>query len=198
MRHFITNKNIIDPAVENNIQKNFPNGLDFCYTDPPWGSGNLKYWKTINKKATNLDSDLIDQFQLEDRVVDLITKYVNNYAFIVYGVHQAKSIIEKLQSKANVKDVQYYEKTYANNLKNCIICVTLNDNEILDFSDLQKTKGLKSLKIICEMFKDKYKNVLELFVGIGYYLKVLDKYGFVVAGNELNSSRLSKALNKIK
>lgn len=198
MKHFITNKNIIDPEVETNIIRNFPTGIDFCYTDPPWGTGNLKYWKTINKKMTNNDNDLIDQNQLEDRVVDLITRFVNNYAFIVYGVHQAESIIKKLKEKKNVNDIQYYEKTYASNQKNCIICITLNNNKIIDFSHLQETKGLKSLKIICKMFKDKYKSVLELFVGIGYYLKVLDNYNFTVVGNELNANRLSKAIKKIK
>ena len=41
MKHKITNGNINHERVENNIISNFPNGLDFCYTDPPWG--NLKY-----------------------------------------------------------------------------------------------------------------------------------------------------------
>ena len=48
------------------------------------------------------------------------------------------------------------------------------------------------------MFKEKYNNVLELFVGIGYYLKILDSYDFTVAGNELNQARLLKALGKVK
>jgi len=41
MKHKITNGNINHERVENNIITNFPNRLDFCYTDPPWG--NLKY-----------------------------------------------------------------------------------------------------------------------------------------------------------
>jgi len=198
MKHFITQGNITDALVEDNIKNNFPNGIDFCYTDPPWGNGNLKYWKTINKKMTSNDSSLISQDELEDKIVDLITANVNNYCFIVYGVREAESLMAKFKQKQNVTDIQYYEKTYANNQKNCIICVTLNKADLMDFSFLQNTKGLKSLSLICEMFKDKYKTVLELFVGIGYYLKVLDKHGFTVVGNELNASRLEKALSKVR
>jgi len=198
MKHFITQGNITNKRVEENIKKNFPNGIDFCYTDPPWGNGNLKYWKTINKKATNFNSDLITQNELEIKIVNLITENVINYAFIIYGVSVANSLIKKFKNNPKVKDVQYYEKKYANNFKNCTICVTLNEAPIIDFSFLKDTKGLQSLKLICEKFKDKYKSVLELFIGIGYYLKVLHKYNFVVVGNELNNARLNKAISKIE
>ena len=200
MRHKITQGNITDLQINKNIEANYPNGIDFCYTDPPWGSGNLKWWKTLNKKATNVDAELIDQEILEERIVELITTYVNNYAFIVYGVHQAESIIHKLKQKSNVKDIQYYEKTYQSTkaMVNCVICVTLNDASIKDFSVLEGLKGLKGLRYVCELFKDEYESVLELFVGIGHYLKIFHKYNFNVIGNELNSSRLDKAISKIK
>jgi len=201
MRHKIIQSNINDTDIDQHIQQHYPTGVDFCYTDPPWGSGNLKYWKTMNKKMTNRDIDLIDQTQLEDRVVHLITSYVRNYAFIVYGVHQAQSLIDKLKSKSNVTDVQYYEKTYNSGNKpmlNCVICVTLNNAPIKDFSALENLHGLKGLHYVCDLFKDQFKTVLEMFVGIGYYLKILDKYGYDVIGNELNNARLQKALNKVK
>jgi hypothetical protein len=199
--HLFTQGEINDVQVDKMLQKTYPNGIDICYTDPPWGTGNLKYWKTMNAKMTGADSGLINQFELEDRVVQLITSHVNNYAFIVYGVREAESIIAKLRENKKVKDVQYYEKTYPSGnrwLKNCVICVTLNDAPIIDFSVLENKKGLLGLKIVCEMFKDKYNTCLELFVGIGHYLKVLDEYGFVVVGNELNKKRLSTAISKIE
>ena len=52
MRHKITQGNIMSQNVDANISKHFPNGLDFCYTDPPWGTGNLNYWKTMNSEIS--------------------------------------------------------------------------------------------------------------------------------------------------
>lgn len=201
MKHKIIQSNIKDSTIDQHLSTHYPNGVDFCYTDPPWGSGNLKYWQTMNKKATMTEAELIDQEILEKRVVDVITKNVNNYAFIVYGVREANSLIDKFKSNDKVTDVQYYEKTYNSGnkpMKNCVICVTLNNAPRRDFSALENLHGLKGLHHVCNLFKNEYKTVLEMFVGIGYYLKVLDKYGFEVVGNELNKARLTKALSKVK
>lgn len=201
MKHKIIQSNIKDFAIDEHLENNYPNGVDFCYTDPPWGSGNLKYWKTINKKATMTDAELIDQHILEHRVVNVITNHVNNYAFIVYGVREADSLMSKFKNSDKVTDVQYYEKTYNSGskpTKNCVICVTLNNAPKRDFSALENLHGTKGLHYVCDMFKNDYQTVLEMFVGIGYYLKILDKYGYEVVGNELNKARLTKALSKVE
>lgn len=200
MRHVISNFNIKDPRVEQNIKANFPDKLDFCYTDPPWGSGNLNYWKTMNQKMTGANSDLINQIQLEEIFSRLIVENVKNYAFIVYGIREMDSAIAMFKKYPNVKNIQHYFKTYKSGnkmLKNVVICITLNDAPIVDWSGLENLPGLKGLEYVCNKFKDKYKTCLELFVGIGYYLNILDKYGFIVCGNELNAARLKKALSKI-
>ena len=197
-----TNGNINDPRVEQNIKKHYPNGLDFCYTDPPWGNGNLNYWQTMNNKNNDENmNDQITQEELENIVVNLITNNVNNYAFIVYGKREASSMMSKFKAKKNVKDIQYIKKKYrsgSNWLENCIIVVTLNNAEVKDWSILNGLNGIKSLQKVCEVFKGQYKSCLELFIGIGYYLKVLHKNGFDVVGNELSKARLSKALKKIQ
>jgi hypothetical protein len=201
MKHKITNENITSHLVEENIKRNYPNGVDICYTDPPWGNGNLSYWKTINKKMTSAESDLISQEEMEDRISYLITKYVKTYAFIVYGKREAESLTNKLKKYPNVKDVQYIKKRYQSGskwLENCVLCVTLNDAPVKSFQYLENQDGLKGLEIVCKEFQGVATSVLELFVGVGFYLKVLDKYGFEVVGNELNGARLSKALDKVK
>jgi hypothetical protein len=198
MKHVITNFNINDERVEQSLKNHFPEGLDFCYTDPPWG--NLKYWATLNKKMNNVTNEVLNQNQLEDRFIDLITKFTKNYAFIVYGKREAESAINKLKQKPNVKDVQMYYKRYKSGskfLENVVICVTLNDAMVQDWSDLGKQDGLAGLHTVCKRFTGKYTTCLELFVGVGYYLKVLDSYGYKVGGNELNKTRLHKALSKV-
>ncbi len=200
MKHFISNFNIKDKRVLSAIKSKFPGGLDFCYTDPPWGTGNIKYWATMNKRMTGSEADILDQETMEDLVVNIICGNVKNYAFIVYGKKQVNSLVRKFKAHPNVKDVQVYSKKYKSGsrwLENMVVCVTLNDASVMDFSFLENANGLKGLKLVCEKFKGKYKTCLELFVGIGHYLKVLDRSGFVVCGNELNKSRLKKALAKV-
>ena len=102
MKHFLTTGNISETNIDAVLKKNFPEGIDFCYTDPPWGNGNLKYWNTMLGKNTSQTTDQLDQENLEDRVVNLISEHVNNYAFIVYGIREAKSIMSKLREKSNV------------------------------------------------------------------------------------------------
>lgn len=195
MKHQISSLNIADPQLKKIIPI-----VDFCYTDPPWGEGNLKYWKTISDKVDGGLEKQVTQEQLENIIVEIISEKVSYYAFIIYGKKQAESIIKKFNEKKNIKKVQLINKKYKSGSKwneNCVICVTLNDAKIIDFSFLTNKNGIKGLLEVCELFKDKYKTVLELFVGIGHYLKILNKYQFIVIGNEVNKSRLKKALNKI-
>lgn len=201
-KHVFTQGNISAKNIDKAIKEHYPNGIDFCYTDPPWGTGNLNYWKTINKKMNDgLLIDQIDQQELEERIVPLICNNVNNYAFIVYGVREAQSIMDKFKANPKVIDVQYIEKKYKSGnkwMKNCVIAITFKGSVVHDFTALLSNEnGIKGLVKVCELLKGDNKSVLELFVGIGYYLKVLDKYGFNVIGNELNLSRLQKAIGKI-
>ena len=200
--HVLTHGNIKDSQLDAAIKENYPNGIDFCYTDPPWGNSNLKYWETMNKKMNGQSTDQIDQLLLENRVVRLICDNVREYAFIVYGVHQAESLMNIIKEQKEVTDVQYIEKKYKSGnkwLKNCVIAVTLNDSPIENWAyTLADQDGLAGLEVICKLFQYRYRSVLDPFVGQGFYLEILHKYGFNVIGNELNQARLDKAVIRIK
>jgi hypothetical protein len=198
--HSFTNLNIIDPRIDLNLKEKYPNGIDLCYTDPPWGNGNLSYWKTINKKMTGSDSDLISQEELEDRIVQLICGNVKKYAFIIYGVREAESLMKKFKGNNRVSNIQYIEKKYKSGskwLKNCLIVITFSGNDVLDFSNLKDSDGISCLKYVLGYFKNSSKSILELFIGVGFYLKYFDSYGYDVIGNELNLGRLTTAVSKI-
>tara|TARA_R110002167_G_scaffold344426_1_gene553904 strand:- start:1629 stop:2231 length:603 start_codon:yes stop_codon:yes gene_type:complete len=199
MRHKLTQGNIAGSQLQS-LLDTLPNA-HFCYTDPPWGTGNLKYWKTINKRMTGEEANQIDQQELEHIVVDCITKNVESYAFVVYGIKQADSIMKKFRAKPNVSDIQYIEKKYAagsKSLSNCVIAITLNEAPIINWvSKLTNQNGIKGLDVVCEEFKGKHSICLDMFIGVGAYLKCLDKNGFTVYGNELNRARLEKAIGKV-
>jgi hypothetical protein len=199
--HVLTQGNINDNQLDIAIAQNYPNGIDFCYTDPPWGNGNLKYWDTMNKKMNQVETDQIDQERLENRCVELICKNVKHYAFIVYGVREAESLMLKLKAQPNVTDIQYIEKKYRSGakwLKNCVIAVTLNSAPKENWTGLLTNQdGRAGLHVVAKMFKGKYQSVMDCFIGQGFYLETFNEYGFDVIGNELNQARLTKAISRI-
>lgn len=201
MRHVLTQGNITGGQLIAALKENYPQGVDFCYTDPPWGDGNLRYWATINKKMTASAVNQIDQPELEKETARLISDHVKHYAFVVYGVNQAESLMAVLRSKNNVVDVQYISKKYRSGskwLENCVIPVTLNDAPIIDWRPVLENKnGMAGLKAVCEMFKGRYTSCLDAFIGQGFYLETLHKYGFAVVGNELNAARVEKAKSRV-
>ncbi len=201
MRNRLTHGNIKDRQLDNVLEKYYPDGVDICYTDPPWGNSNLNYWKTMNKKKNGVDTNQLTQEQLESRIVGMIIKHVKKYAFIVYGVKQAESLKNKFLAYENVIGVQIISKKYQSGskwLENVVIVVILNNEKLIDWEPLLKDQnGLKGLEVVCKFFKGKIQTVLEMFIGVGYYLKVLDKYGYEVVGNELSKARLLQAIKKI-
>jgi len=201
--HILTQGNISNNQLDLAIAQNYPNGIDFCYTDPPWGNGNLKFWDTVNKKMNNVEIVQIDQEALENRVVQLICTNVKNYAFIVYGVREAKSLMQKLRLQPKVVDIQYIEKKYKSGakwLKNCVIAVTLSNNVPKEdwVTLLTNKNGRDGLRVVLDKFKGKYQSCLDAFIGQGFYLETLHEYGFHVIGNELNALRLEKAISRLK
>lgn len=200
--HVLTQGDITGRQLDHALAEHFPGGVDFCYTDPPWGSGNLKYWATMNEKMTGTVRDALEQQELEKRVVDLICTHVNHHAFIVYGVREAESIMALLRANKRVADVQYIEKRYRGGdgwLKNCVIAVNFVGSEPVDWVPiLTGQDGLAGLRVICDKFKGRFTTCLDVFIGIGYYLSTLDACGFRVVGNELNAARLSKAIGKVE
>jgi hypothetical protein len=199
-RHRITQGNIAGGQLQRMLAS-LPMA-DFAYTDPPWGTGNLRYWDTMNKKATGDEIAQIDQHELEGIVCDTICRYVRHYAFIVYGKREADSLASMFFQRPNVSAVQIIPKQYRSGSKwmdNVVIAVTLNDAPERDWLPVLKDKnGMDGLKVICNEFAGKYQYALDMFIGIGYYLKALDRAGFTVYGNELNRARLEKASGRIR
>lgn len=64
------------------------NLVDFVYSDPPWGEGNLKYWQTMNLKMNpgTLRRD-VSLSSFLDRIFDVYLRYTKENAliFIEYG-----------------------------------------------------------------------------------------------------------------
>ena len=58
---------------------------EIFYSDPPWGSGNLKYWQTINSRMTGAEKIDIEFNAFLERIFTLAYKYSNNLVFIEYG-----------------------------------------------------------------------------------------------------------------
>ena len=70
------------------------------YSDPPWGDGNLAYWKTMAKKMTGQDLAQVNHEQLYDRLTELIQSYVGagGHVFIETGLRWREFVVRRLQA----------------------------------------------------------------------------------------------------
>tara|TARA_R110000737_G_scaffold166014_1_gene193262 strand:+ start:891 stop:1076 length:186 start_codon:yes stop_codon:yes gene_type:complete len=50
--HTVRHGDIHNEIEINELTQNIK--ANIFYSDPPWGSGNLKYWDTMNKKQNNI------------------------------------------------------------------------------------------------------------------------------------------------
>jgi len=198
--HILTQGNIKGDQLRKALDQHFPSGVDVLYTDPPWGQGTIKYWNTLNKKNTGDDTEILSVEQIETIIVDYIMEYVKQYGFIIYGKREAAGMMARL-TKTGLRDIELIPRTYnsgSKRLPNVVITFRTPLAPAIDWrSLLEGTNDMDTLRIVCDQLAGKAKTVLDMFIGIGDYLKMLDRYGFTVVGNELNSARLEKAIAKI-
>lgn len=198
--HGIMNYNISSPEIELQIQENFPSGIDVLFTDPPWGEGNLKYWKTINARNTGVVIEQIGQDDMEERIVRIILSHIRSYGFVIYGVWQSCSMTERLSRLPTIVDIQVIPKMYRSGSKwlpNVIIISTKNGAEVLDWGRLRDTKGIETAEMVAEITRKTCQTMIDPFCGIGNYLKAFKSVGFTVVGNEVNRSRLNRSIGAI-
>ena len=58
---------------------------DIVYSDPPWGTGNVKYWHTINKRQTGDVTTGQDYSEFLGAFFGVVKKYAKNIVFIEGG-----------------------------------------------------------------------------------------------------------------
>lgn len=175
---------------------------DLFYSDPPWGSGNLRYWDTINKKM-NADAKEFEFGFDVDKFLDVVLsasiKYTNGFVVIEYGQRWTQKLIEM----ATAKGLHYcaqVETLYGGGKRPLdIVAFHTEASQQIDLRKAHHTMGYNCVKTIFSILRPPSNGiVMDLCCGMGYTAQACLDFGMRFIGNELNEKRLQKTIERIQ
>ena len=172
--------------------------VDILYSDPPWGDGNLAYWKTMNKKMTGADVPQVKHDEMYDRLLELIATYVHGHVFIETGLRWGDYVIQRFLN-AGMVDVASYPLRYTSGSKlmeNMLVCATIGTNykrEWITFTP-SPYRGAELVRRVVGSVAVPGGIVLDPCCGMGYTARAAVAAGMHFRGNELNQARLDKTI----
>jgi DNA modification methylase len=194
----ITNASIEDPIVDQMLQGE---KVRILYSDPPWGSGNLKYWVTINKKMTGKEYAPLTYDKLLDRIKHLATNYVDGHVFIEIGPKWETEVMAHVSTYLhNIRRFVLLYKSGSKTLP-CIL-VYGSTNPKYDYNvniyDPTNQTGAKVAEGCIKAVAEEGAIVLDPCCGMGYTARgaVANKMRF--KGNEFNAKRLQKTIDFLR
>lgn len=180
---------------------------DLFYSDPPWGTGNLKFWDTTNKKM-NADAKDYDYGFDVDKFLDVVigsaVRYTDGFVVIEYG----KRWVEKLVAQADQKGLFYcnrVETLYKGGGKLLPLDVVVFHTRrgmSIPLLNAYHTVGYKTVKTVFSILRPMIGAHtpigMDLCCGMGFTAQACIDSGMRFIGNELNVKRLQKTIDRLK
>ncbi len=167
------------------------------YSDPPWGDGNLAYWKTMAKKMTGQDLAQVNHDQMYDRIMELIAKHVRGWVFVETGLRWRDYVVQRFLN-GNLGAIATFRLQYGSGAKlydNVLVCgSTVPANPLSDAFNPSGLRGAKLVQYVVGSVARSGGLVLDPCCGMGYTAKAAVAAGMRFAGNELNQARLDKTI----
>lgn len=154
---------------------------DVFYSDPPWGEGNLKYWRTHNGQKGHP----VNWIEFVKRVHFLWKRHVTGACFVETGVKFEKDVIN-IFGKPDGRWVIRYS---SQNLPN----ILLGWGEMPKLDPSGK-KGFDVPFTVLSSLPTKPRSVFDCCVGLGTTAKVAKKLGIQCFANELNPKRAERTM----
>jgi len=159
--------------------------VDVIYSDPPWGEGNLKFWRTYNgQKGHNVDWE-----KFVRRIKFLCDKHVKpgGSVFIETGMRFDKDIMAIFGQPQGRYIIKYKGGG------------KVLDNVLLGYGPQPKIDptgktGIQVALSVLSSLPTPPKSVLDCCVGLGTTAKVAKKLGMTCYANELNPKRAAKTM----
>lgn len=193
--HKITNASIEDTIVD---QMLMGERARILYSDPPWGTGSLKYWATLNKKTTGREFQPLTYDKLLDRIKDLSIKYVDGHVFIEVGIKWESEVTQHMAGY--LTNIQSFVLLYRSGIK-VLPCILLygSTNPKYKFNtqiyDPTNQTGAAVAKNCIGAVAEEGAIVLDPCCGMGYTARATVENKMRFRGNEFNSARLQKTIN---
>ncbi len=167
---------------------------EIIYTDPPWGPGNLKYWRTMNKEKT------VPSWDIFKDCLFTTCNQARNHVFIEMGMRWKDEIVTEIQKATTLKHAKTWIVTYgAKELPvslNYFVQAKTKPTKIRDLNGFHgESYTWHSLKSVCKPGI----TVLDPCCGLGMTARFSMAMDMRFIGYELNSKRLStthKWINK--
>jgi hypothetical protein len=175
---------------------------DIFYSDPPWGQGNLNYWRTINERHTGRQTQSIPLPDFLDQIFNTAMRHTSGPVFIEYGIKWKEPLIAKaleLGLRYNgTADIKYRSgnKMLPHQLHIFSTTMILLKKGYLE--SLNGMTGIECLKKAIEPFIVPGGIILDPCCGLGMTAQLAKASGMRFRGNELNPKRLSQAILKLK
>lgn len=67
-KHVVTHSDLMELDINTLLEGE---KVDMMYSDPPWGTGNLKYWQTMNKKMNDVERNDVDLHDFLNRIMSI-------------------------------------------------------------------------------------------------------------------------------
>ena len=169
---------------------------DILYSDPPWGSGNLKYWDTMNVKMNNVQSRDIGWETFVNKFAEIVNNYTHEQSqvFIEMGMKFYDKVVEVFEQKTNFKLAQRFDTVYSNKLPMIVLYFTDKNPYMYDVATINGTTADKTVNNILEPIAKENLVVFDPCMGYGRTLRISEKYNMSFRGSELNQARIDRAI----
>lgn len=172
------------------------------YTDAPWGDGNMKYWATLNRKATGAVFNVLPYQALLNRVVYLAKRYVDGHVMITVGekwVHQVVMTMEE----AGMKNMTVFNCLYRSGSKNMPMRIVYGATSAawrFNASKFHPTDeyGAELHNGMVSAVAERGETLLDPCCGAGAIAKAALSNGMKFKGSDFNSARLKKTIEFLR
>lgn len=176
---------------------------DFCYSDPPWGSGNLKYWKTMNEKMneTAIKPECLDVEDFLDKIFQIAKKHTKGFVVIEYGLKWQDKVMY-FARKNGLHFCTKVQTLYGSGSQKLPLINMFFHTEGVQEIDVSSIHNLTGYEVVFRIFsllnaKQNVTKVLDFCCGMGYTAQASIDNDLQFFGNELNTARLEKTVKRL-
>ena len=176
---------------------------NIIYSDPPWGTGNLRFWDTINVKMNDANKRETDWILFMQNFCNIINKYSmpNTPVFIEMGLKFYEEFLTIIEKNTQYKLKQLFHTEYKSSGKlfpMVVMYLSNTFNYLFNEQTINKTNGNETVKNILTPIAQKNFVVLDPCTGFGRKIRISDSLDMVFRGVELNQKRLDKAIKFLR
>jgi len=202
-KHKVRHGDVMHLSVPNALMQN--DQCQLFYSDPPWGTGNLSYWQTMNAKMNEgAERKSVDLNAFLAQIFNLAKAYTkpDGLIFIEYGVKWEKEILDRAASYGFIH-LGTAHPLYRSGSKLLPLHLHVFSKTQINLPNgylesIRDTYGMDTLRNAVRPFVKQGEVIFDPCCGMGYCAQIAIENNMAFRGNELNHKRLSKTIDRLK